>query len=118
MGDVIEVKFGRDRSLDALTAQVLKGLLDLAEFTGDDRALLAKKAEIVTQLFTSLLEYDMKIEVGPATIPGPITAAQAQAIDAAMRQACVAGVKATIDRDVRLLADHVNWLCTSVLSLR
>ena len=114
MGENIRVTFQSERDWERTRAQWIEDLLAVGALFGDDESLMRAKADCVHQLLRRIVEDIPAIRI-TAKLPDRVPPEQIPLFSAAVREAALKGIEASMNHSVRLVMAAIFDLCTSKL---
>lgn len=114
MGAIIRVAFQTERDWEHTRAQWVEDLLAVGTQFGDDESLLRAKANRVCQLLRRIIEDVPALRI-TAQLPDGVPAEQIPLLTAAIREAALKGIEASLHHSVRSVMAAMYDLCTSKL---
>ncbi len=114
MGENIRVTFQSERDWERTRAQWIEDLLAVGALFGDDESLMRAKADCVHQLLRRIVEDIPAIRI-TAKLPDGVPPEQIPLFSAAVREAALKGIEASMNHSVRLVMAAIFDLCTSKL---
>jgi hypothetical protein len=114
MGENIRVIFQSEHDWERTRAQWIEDLLAVGALFGDDESLMRAKADCVHQLLRRIVEDIPAIRI-TAKLPDGVPPEQIPLFSAAVREAALKGIEASMNHSVRLVMAAIFDLCTSKL---
>jgi hypothetical protein len=114
MGENIRVTFQSEHDWERTRAQWIEDLLAVGALFGDDESLMRAKADCVHQLLRRIVEDIPAIRI-TAKLPDGVPPEQIPLFSAAVREAALKGIEASMNHSVRLVMAAIFDLCTSKL---
>ena len=114
MGENIRVTFQSEHDWERARVQWVEDLLAVGALFGDDESLLRAKANRVHQLLRRIVEDVPAVRI-TAKLPDGVPPEQIPLFSAAIREAALKAIEASMNHSVRLVMAAVFDLCTSKL---